>query len=382
VLELDPAQRALRAEFERFAAREIAPHACRWDEEERFPREILRTLGGLGWLAIGFPEPLGGSGGGPIERALLFEELARASAAVALGVYVHSALAAGALAALASPALASAFLPPLLRGERVCAWAYAEPDAGADVTRVRLRARREDDAWVLDGAKLYITNGTLADHLVVVARTSGEPGRMAGLSLFLVDGDTPGLVRTPMRKLGMRASDMGELRFDGCRVACERLVGSEHNGFRASLPVLSRGRIYAGALACGLGRAALDAALGHTRAREQFGAPLSGLQGVRFALADMTAQLAAARTLVYVAAARLAAGLPCDTEASIAKLTASEAATRLAERALHLHGAQGFMAESAVSRLYRDCKVFEWGEGANELQREMIFQAAAAGFRP
>jgi len=382
VLELDPTQRALGAEFERFAAREIAPHARRWDEEERFPREILQALGALGWLGIGFPEQLGGSGGGPIERALLLEELARASAAVALGVYVHSALAAGALAALASPTLASRFLPPLLRGERIGAWAYAEPDAGADVTRARLRARREGDHYVLDGAKLYITNGTIADHLVVVARTSGEPGRMAGLSLLLVDGHSQGLARSPMRKLGMRASDMGELHFDGCRVPCERLVGSEHTGFRSSLAVLSHGRIYGGALACGLGRAALDAALGHARAREQFGAPLARLQAVRFAIADMTAQLAAARTLVYVAAARLAAGLPIDTEASIAKLIASEAATRLAERALHLHGAQGFMAESAVSRLYRDCKVFEWGEGANEVQREMIFEAAGAGFRP
>lgn len=382
MLELDPAQRALQAEFERFAAREIAPHARRWDEEERFPRAILRTLGELGWLGIGIAAELGGSGGGPIERALLLEELARASAAVALGVYVHSVLAAGALAAVASPALGHEFLPPLLRGERVGAWAYAEPDAGADVTRARLRARREGSHFVLDGTKLYITNGTLADQLVVVARTQGEPGRIAGLSLLLVDGDAPGLTRTPMRKLGMRASDMGELHFDACRVPCERLLGDEHGGFRASLAVLSQGRIYGGALACGLGRAAFDAALGHVQAREQFGAPLAALQAVRFAIADMTAQLSAARALVYGAAARLATGQSFDVEASIAKLVASETATRVAERALHLHGAQGFMAESAVQRHYRDCKVFEWGEGANEVQREMIFEAALRGHRP
>jgi len=382
VLELDPAQRAARAEFERFAAREIAPHARRWDEEECFPREILRTLGELGWLGIGIGEELGGSGGGAIERALMLEELARASAAVALGVYVHSVLATGALAAVASPALTREFLPPLLRGERVGAWAYAEPDAGADVTRARLRARREGSHYVLDGTKLYITNGTIADQLVVVARTHGEPGRMAGLSLLLVDGDAPGLTRTPMRKLGMRGSDMGELHFDACRVPCERLVGNEHTGFRASLGVLSQGRIYGGALACGLGRAALDAALGHAQAREQFGAPLVALQAVRFAIADMTSQLTAARVLVYGAAARLAAGQSFDIEASIAKLVASETATRLAERALHLHGAQGFMADSAVGRHYRDCKVFEWGEGANEVQREMIFAATARGHRP
>jgi alkylation response protein AidB-like acyl-CoA dehydrogenase len=381
VFELDPAQQALRAECERWAAREIAPSARLWDETERFPRALFTQLGELGWLGTGLPEPLGGAGG-PIERALVLEEIARASAGAALGVYVHCVLAAGALAAIASRELARAELPALLSGDHIGAWAYAEPGAGADVTRVALSARRTGDHYVLDGTKLFITNGTIADRIVVVARTGGEPGRMQGLSLLLVDGDAPGLTRTPMRKLGMRASDMGELHFSGCRVPCERLVGEEHAGFRASLAVLSQGRIFGGALACGLARAALDAALAHVQAREQFGAPLGALQAVRFTLADMTAQLAAARALVYGAAAKLARQAPFDAEASIAKLVASEAATRIAERALHLHGASGFMAESDAQRHYRDCKVFEWGEGANEVQREMIYAAVARGHRP
>lgn len=380
--DLDAAQQALRAEVERFAAREVAPYAHQWDEAERFPREVFGALGQLGWLGVGIPEELGGSGGGAVERALVFEELARASAAVALGAYVHSVLAAGALATLAAPALVRAELPALLRGERIGAWAYAEPDAGADVTRARLQARRDGDAYVLDGTKLYITNGTLADRIVVVARTGGEPGRLSGLSLVLVDGDAPGLTRRPMRKLGMRASDMGELHFADCRVRADRLIGAEHTGFRSALAVLSQGRIHGAALACGLSRAALDAALAHVQTREQFGAPLTALQAVRFSIADMTAQLAAARALVYGAARRVAAGESFDVEASVAKLIASEAATRITERVLHLHGAQGFMMESAAQRYYRDCKVFEWGEGANEVQREMIFSAAAAGHRP
>jgi len=381
VLELEPSQAALRAECERWAEREIAPNAQRWDEQEQFPRALFEQLGALGWLGAGIPEELGGSGGSALERVLVLETIARASPAVALGVYVHAVLAAGALASVASPELARAELPALLRGERVGAWAYAEPDAGADVTRARLAARRDGEDYVLDGTKLFITNGTIADRIVVVARTGGEPGRLQGLSLLLVDGDSPGLARRPMRKLGMRASDMGELHFTGCRVPRARLVGDEHAGFRASLPVLSQGRVLGGALACGLAQSALADALAHVQAREQFGAPLSALQGVRFTLADLAAQLAAARALVYGAAGRLARGRSFDVEASIAKLVASEAATRIAERALHLHGAQGYMADSAAQRHYRDCKVFEWGEGANELQREMIFTALSRGYR-
>lgn len=381
MLDLEPAQAALRAECERWAQRELAPNAQRWDEEACFPRAVFEQLGRLGWLGVGIPEELGGSGGGAIERTLVLETLARASAAVALGVYVHSVLAAGALASVGSPELARAELPAILRGQRIAAWAYAEPDAGADVTRARLAARRDGADYVLDGTKLFITNGTLADRIVVVARTSGEPGRMQGLSLLLVDGDAAGLVRRPMHKLGMRASDMGELHFSSCRVPRARLVGEEHAGFRASLPVLSQGRIFGGALACGLAQSALEGALAHVQAREQFGAPLCALQSVRFTLADLAAQLAASRALVHAAAVRLARGEPFDVEASIAKLVASEAATRIAERALHLHGAHGYMADSAAQRHYRDCKVFEWGEGANELQREMIFTALSRGYR-
>lgn len=382
MLELTDSQRAFRDQVARFAASEIEPYSREWDEREVFPDHIIATLGELGWLGIGIDETLGGSGGGPVERCILFEELSRASAGVTLGVYVHMVLAAGALAIVATPELARRYLPSLLSGERIGAWAYAEPEAGADVRQVRLRARRDGDHFVLDGTKLYITNGTVADELLVVARTDGEPGSLRGLSVLLVDGTSPGLTRTSMRKVGMRAGDLGELHFDGCAVPADRLVGAEHAGFRECLAVLSQGRIYGGAMACGLGRAALDAAAAHVMAREQFGGPLAALQGVRFNVADMTARLAAARTLVYDAAGALAAGRPFDTDASIAKLVASETATWLAERAMHLHGAAGFMMESPVQRYYRDCKILEYGEGANEVQREMIFEAVTGGYRP
>lgn len=379
---LTETQAELQAAVERFAAAEIAPRVRDWDAAEEFPRHLFPLLGELGWLGIGFDEGIGGSGGGPVERCILVEGLARASAGVALGIYVHMVLAAGALAAVAGPDLAGRLLPALLSGEMCGAWAYAEPDSGADVTRVNLRAKRDGDSYVLEGTKLYITNGTFADVILVVARTAGEPGTLKGLSVLAVDGDSPGLTRLPMKKLGMRASELGELVFSGCTVPTDRLVGEEHAGFRQCLPVLSQGRIFGGALALGLGRAAVDEATRHVLSREQFGGPLTDLQTVRFTIADMVARLCAARSLVYGAAAAMAQGHSFDTEASIAKLVASETATFLAERAMHLHGAAGFMADATVGRLYRDCKILEYGEGTNEIQREMIFKATAAGFRP
>ncbi|MCC7078895.1 MAG: acyl-CoA dehydrogenase family protein [Acidimicrobiia bacterium] len=382
MIELNETQAELQGAVARFAATEIEPHARKWDEAEEFPQHLFPALGELGWLGIGFDPAVGGSGGGPVERCILVEELARASAGVALGLYVHMVLATNALVKVADTPLAVSLAPALLRGELRGAWAYAEPDAGADVTRASLRARRDGDTFVLDGTKLYITNGPFADVILVVVRTGGDPGTLKGLSVLVVDGDTPGLSRRPMRKLGMRASELGELVFTECAVPAERLVGEEGSGFRQCLPVLSEGRVFGAALALGLGRAAVDEAVRHVMVREQFGGPLAELQAVRFTVADMVARLAAARSLVYGAAEAMAAARPFDTQASVAKLVASETGTYLAERALHLHGAAGFMDDSPVQRLYRDCKILEYGEGANEVQREMIFKATAAGFRP
>jgi len=382
VIELTGPQENFRNEVARFATEEIAPHATAWDTDDRYPVELFAHLGELGWLGVGFDETVGGSGGEAVERCLLIEELARASAGVALGIYVHTALAAGALAEIAAQDLRDRFLPDLLAGHLTGAWAYAEPDAGADVTRARLTARRDGDRYTLDGSKMYITNGTFADVILVVVRTGLEPGRLRGLSVLAVDGDTPGLTRTPMAKVGMRPSELAELHFDGVEVPTDRLVGDEETGFRQCLAVLSKGRIFGGALAVGLAGAALDASASHVVGREQFGGPLAELQAVRFTLADMTARLRAARTLVYGSAAAMAAGRDFDTDASIAKLTASETATYVCERAMHLHGAQGFMSDSPVQRYYRDCKILEYGEGANEVQREMIAKALVLGYRP
>lgn len=383
--DLSPDQQEFRSQVARFVAAEIAPNATAWDRDESphsYPMQLFEQLGELGWLGVGFPEALGGSGGGPVERCILFEELARGSAGVALGIYVHTSLAAAALTHVAEPELAGRFVPQLLAGELTGAWAYAEPDSGADVTQVRLAARRDGEHFVLDGSKMYITNATFADVILVVARTAAEPGRLRGLSVFAVDGTSDGLTRTPMAKLGMRPSELAELHFDDCPVPADRLVGELDGGFRQCLAVLSQGRVFAGALALGLGRAALEAAVAHVGTREQFGAPLAAKQAVRMTIGDMVARLRSVRHLVYSAADKLERREHYDTDASIAKLVSSETATWVSERGLHLHGASGYMLDSPAQRFYRDCKINEWGEGANELQREMIFEAVAHGFQP
>ena len=365
-------ERQFRDSVRAFVDREIVPHATRWDLEERYPRELLRRFGELGWLGTGFPEGYGGAGGGAVHYALLCAELARGSAAIALGLYVHTALAAAAVLHLGDEAQKRRLLPAALRGERIFCWAYAEAGAGADVSTVRTRARRDGGDFVLDGAKLYITNATFADTLIVVASTAPEQG-VKGLSLFVVERDRPGVsVGAPLKKLGMGASEMAEIVFAGCRVPAANLLGEEHRGFVRAMKVLSLGRVASAAFGVGLGRAALEAATAYAHERVQFGGPLSKQQFVRFTLADMATRLEAAWQLTLHAARLIDAGQPFDREASMAKLFASEICTWTCERALHLCGAQGYMRESPAQRFYRDCKVLELGEGTSEIQRETI----------
>jgi alkylation response protein AidB-like acyl-CoA dehydrogenase len=369
---LSDEQRELQRALREFVSKEIAPIAARCDAEEHYPVELFPKLGDLGYLGLRFPEELGGSGGSNLDYAILCEELAYGSAGIALGIYVHMALACAALEAFGSKDLQKEWLPAALRGERIGAWAFAEAGAGSDAGSVATRAVADGDGWVLNGSKLYITNAPIADFLLVVASTAPEQ-RLKGLSLFLVERDRPGFrVAESLSKLGVRASEMAELVFEDCRVPRENLVGRENRGFLDALRTLTLGRIASAAFAVGVSRAALDATLGYARERVQFGQPIGSFQAVRFGITDMAVQVEAARLLCHRAAIAADRGLPHGREASMAKLFATEACTRIVERALHYHGATGFMTESPVQRLYRDCKVFEFGEGSSELQREMI----------
>lgn len=372
--EFSEEQLAFRQQIDRFVDREIRPNARQWEEAQKCPREIFRKLAEMDCLATGFPEAVGGAGG-MTECLLMTESLAASGAAgVALSVYAHTALACAAIARFCDGAQQARYLMPALRGEKLGCWAYAEANAGADVTAVQCRAVPDGDGYVLNGSKLYITNGTFADFAVVVARTSSEPG-LKGISLFIVDRDTAGFSRREMKKLGMHSSEMAELVFEDCRIPGSQLLGAENSGFRAAIAVLSRGRAVAAAFCCGLAGEALRQTLNHVNTRLSQGQPLAAQQFIRFTVADMGMKLEAARAMTYGAARLIDRGEPFDTECSMAKLFASEAATWICERALHLHGAQGYMMESDLQRFYRDCKVLELGEGTSEIQREMISAA-------
>ncbi len=369
---LSDEQRELQRALRELVAKEIAPIAAKCDAEERYPVELFPKLGQLGYLGLRFPEEVGGSGGTNLDYAILCEELAYGSAGIALGFYVHMALACAALEAFGSDALKKTWLPPALRGEKIGAWAFAEAGAGSDAGSVATRAVVDGDEYVLDGSKLFITNGPIADFLVVVASTAPEQ-RLKGLSLFLVERDRPGFrVAGSLSKLGVRASEMAELVFEDCRVPRENLIGRENRGFLDALRTLTLGRIASAAFATGVARAAFEATLAYAGERVQFGRPIGSFQAVRFGIADMAVQIEAARLLCHRAAIAADRGLPHGREANMAKLYATEACTRIVERALHYHGAAGFMSESPIQRFYRDCKVFELGEGSSELQRAMI----------
>jgi len=365
-------QRELQRAVREFVAKEIAPIAASCDADERYPVEIFSRLGELGYLGLGFPEDIGGSGGSRLDYALLCEELAYGSGGIALGIYVHMALACAALEAFGSDELKSAWLPKALRGERIGAWAFAEAGAGSDAGSIATEAVADGDDYIINGSKLFITNGPIADFLIVVASTD-PTRRIKGLTLFLVESDRPGFrVAGSLSKLGVRASEMAELVFEDCRIPARNRIGRENGGFLDSLATLTLGRIASAAFAIGVARAAYEATLEHVGSRIQFGKPIGSFQAVRFGVADMAVSIEAARLLCHRAAMAADRGLPHGREASMAKLHATEACTRVVERALHFHGATGFMSDSPIARYYRDCKVFELGEGSSELQRNMI----------
>jgi len=365
-------QRELQRALREFVSKEIAPIAAKCDSEERFPVKLFPQLGKLGYLGLSFPEEVGGTGGSNLDYAILCEELAYGSAGIALGIYVHMALACAALEAFGNETLKKTWLPAALSGEKIGAWAFAEAGAGSDAGSIATRAVANEDGYTLDGSKLFITNGPIADFLVVVASTAPEQ-KLKGLSLFLVERDRPGFrVAKSLSKLGVRASEMAELVFEDCRVPPENLIGRENHGFLDAIRTLTIGRIASAAFATGVARAAFEATLTYAGQRVQFGQPIGSFQAVRFGIADMAVQIEAARLLCHRAAVAADRGLPHGREANMAKLYATEACTRIVERALHYNGAAGFMSESPIQRFYRDCKVFELGEGSSELQREMI----------
>jgi len=367
-----PEQLEFRRSVAAFCEREIVPIAGECDARGEFPLHLFKTLGRLGWLGVKFPTEWGGAGEGSVTYAILAEELGRASAGIALGFYVHVALALTAISVFGTHAQKERYLRPGIAGEKIGAWSFAEPGAGSDPGSITCRADKTATGYRISGTKMFTTNGPFADFVVLTASTAPGQGTR-GLSLFLVDRGMPGFtVGRRIETMGMRASQTVELSFDGCEVPADALLGEENRGAMTAMQTLTAGRITAAAYAVGTGRVALEATLAYVKQRQQFGQPIGKFQGVQWMLADMATALEAARLLTYQAAWLADAGLPHIKEASMAKLFATETATRLANDALQLHGGYGYVLESPIQRLYRDVKLFEIGEGTSQIHRNII----------
>ncbi|KWX02642.1 acyl-CoA dehydrogenase [Carbonactinospora thermoautotrophica] len=352
------------------AAEELAPRAAEHEEEGRFPRDVFRLLGRSGLLSLPYPEEYGG-GGQPYEVYLqVLEELASAWLTVALGVSVHT-MACYPLATYGTEEQKKQWLPDMLGGELLGAYALSEPHAGSDAAALSTRATLAGDTYEISGTKAWITHGGVADFYTLMARTSDDGGK--GISCFLVPADTPGLsAAKPEKKMGLTGSPTTQIHLDGARVPAERRIGAEGWGLKIALSALDSGRLGIAACAVGVAQAALDHAVAYAKERRQFGQPIIEFQGLSFLLADMAAAVESARATYLEAARRRDRGLPFTRQASIAKLVATDAAMKVTTDAVQVLGGYGYTRDYPVERFMREAKVMQIFEGTNQIQRLVI----------
>ena len=367
-----PEQEQLQRTVREFAQMEIAPHVQEWDEHQTFPADVIRKLGSLGLLGTIFPEELGGAGMGYIEYAIVIEELSRVDGSVGIIVAAHTSLCANHIFKMGTAEQQREYVPKLASGEWLGCWSLTEPEAGSDAAGTRTTAVLQDGCWVLNGSKTFTTNAHQADVCVAMASTERAMGHH-GISAFIVRKDTPGF--RPGRKenkLGLRASDTGEVIFTDCRLPAGQLLGKRGQGFVDSLKILDGGRVSIAALGVGMAQGAYEAALRYSKQRKQFGRPISEFQSMQNKLADMATEIDAARLLTYRAGWLLDQGRRNTREASMAKLFSSEVAVRVANEAVQIHGGYGFIKDYPVEKFYRDVKLCTIGEGTSEIQRLVI----------
>ena len=355
-----------------FAQERLAPFAAEWDRESRFPAEALREMGELGFLGMLLPEEYGGSETGEIAYAVALEEIAAGDGACSTIMSVHNAVTCMPILRFGTEAQKRQFLPTLASGEWIGGFALTEPQAGSDAANLRTRARRDGDDYVLSGTKQFITSGKNGQVMIAFAVTDPAAGKK-GLSAFIVPTDTPGYeVLRVEEKLGQHASDTCQIAFNDMRLPASLRLGEEGQGYRIALANLEGGRIGIAAQSVGMARAALDAARAYAHDRVTFGKKLIEHQAIAFRLADMATRLEAARQLVLHAAALREAAQPCLTEASMAKLFASETAEAVCSAAIQIHGGYGYLADFPVERIYRDVRVCQIYEGTSDVQRIVI----------
>jgi alkylation response protein AidB-like acyl-CoA dehydrogenase len=365
-------QEHLRREIREFAAREIAPHVMTWDEANEFPLAVVNKLGAMGLLGIIFPPEYGGAGLGYVDYVLAIEEISAVDGSIGITMAAHNSLGSNHIFLAGNEAQKRKYVPLLASGAWLAAWGLTEPGSGSDAGAARTTAVKKGDRYVLNGSKTFITNGSHADIAVVIAATDRSLGTR-GLSAFVVEKGTKGFrPGKKENKLGLRASDTSELIFEDCEIPAENLLGVEGKGFVDAMRVLDGGRISIAALALGIARGALDAALKYVNERKQFGKAIAEFQGIQWKLADMATELDAARLLTQRAAVLKDAGRTVTRESSMAKLFASEVAVRICDEAVQLFGGYGFIKDYPAEKYYRDVKLCTIGEGTSEIQRMVI----------
>jgi alkylation response protein AidB-like acyl-CoA dehydrogenase len=379
--DLSDEQRLLRDTVREFARAEVAPVAGELDRTKSFPYEIVAKLGALGLMGIPFPQEYGGGGADTLSYALAVEELARVDSSVCITMAAHTSLGTMPIYLWGTEEQKTEWLPRLCGGERLASFGLTEPEAGSDAGNVRTTARLDDGEWVVNGAKQFITNsGTDISGVVAITAVTGsdERGRKEVSNLLIATG-TPGYeAGEPYRKMGWNASDTRPLSFEDCRVPESALLGRRGDGFKNFLHILDGGRIGVAAMGVGLAQGALDEALAYAKERKAFGQPISKFQAIQAKLADLSAQIEAARLLTWRAALEKDAGISFTLTAAQAKLLTGRLAVRATEEAVQIHGGYGYIEEYPVCRFYRDAKILTIGEGTDEVQQMVIARALGA----
>ncbi len=371
-LELTEEQQMIKEMARKFADSELKPIAHDIDQKAEYPVEMFKKMAEVGFMGLTVPVEYGGAGVDSVCYAIVVEELARACASTALGVAAHNSLAMVPILKVGTEDQRRRYLPELASGEAIGSFCLTEPDAGSDAAGIKTRAELKGDRYILTGTKVYVTNGGFARYLVATAVTDPSKGA-EGISAFILHNDFPGFkVGTIENKLGCRASCTAEIVLDACEVPKENLLGQGGAGFKTFMETLQGGRISIAAMAVGIAQGAFEEAIGYAKVRKQFGKTLSQFQAIQHMLSNMATEIHAARLMVHHASKLRDRGEPFVVEGSMAKLFASEMATRVCDKALQIHGGYGYTKEYPVERMYRDVKVCEIGEGTSEIQRHII----------
>jgi butyryl-CoA dehydrogenase len=355
-----------------FAEKEVAPRAEEIDASDQFPYDLFKRMGDLGLLGIPFEEAYGGANGDYLSLLLALEEIARVSGTLAIILDAQTSLCCEPIHRYGTPEQKRLYLPALLRGDKIGAFGLTEPNAGSDAGATRTRAVRQGNEWVLDGEKVFITNGSIADVLVVTAKTDPEKGTR-GISSFIVEKGTPGFQPgRDEKKMGLKGSVTSQLFFENCRLPAGNLLGKENEGFKQFLVTLDAGRLAISAMAVGLAQGALDKAVAYSKERVQFNQPIAKFEAIQWMIAEMATEIEAARLMVHRAAWLKEQGAHYSKEAAMAKLFSTEVSERACYKAIQIHGGYGYVRDYAVERMYRDQRLCAIGEGTNEIQRLVI----------